>query len=137
MLLQFKLSVYVFSLTEMSFPLYLGKLFYQVLIQISPSLESPPALLTPLTVSFNSLAVCFPATLTKNGFSRKAKSFSCFYNFNKSNKDKNNKTHLVMSLLSLKSYSLRIKSTALISCQSAHALLSSPAELRSLSAGPC
>lgn len=65
MLLQFKLSVYVFSLTEMSFPLYLGKLFYQVLIQISPSLESPPALLTPLTVSFNSLAVYFPATLTK------------------------------------------------------------------------
>lgn len=47
----------------MPFPLYLGKLFHQVLIQISPPLESPPALFTLLTVSFNSLAV--PVTLTK------------------------------------------------------------------------
>lgn len=63
MLLQFKSSVYGFPLTEMPFPLYLGKLFHQVLIQISPPLESPPALFTLLTVSFNSLAV--PVTLTK------------------------------------------------------------------------
>lgn len=80
---------------------------------------------------------------------------SSFYNFNKSDKDKTNKTHLIMSPLSLKPYSWRTKSELLcvtpvpfgsapypssgLSRQSsAHILLSGPTEFLSSSrAGLC